>query len=113
MLKESLKCAMFLKRVFSHYKQEVTLFNKRQKLSLSRSHKAVCLTGVHRKCLKESFVAYITIKEIFSNMAVPLDLTRKWEMCDFTHLKRVQLCVKPAGFLVSSEWIYLFIYIPK
>ena len=38
-LKESLEYAMFLKRVFSHYKQEVTLLNKRQKLSLSRFHK--------------------------------------------------------------------------
>ena len=28
-LKESLECAMFLKRVFNHYKQEVTLLNKR------------------------------------------------------------------------------------
>ena len=37
MLKESLECAMFLKRVFSHYKQEVTLLNKRQKLT--NSHK--------------------------------------------------------------------------
>ena len=33
-------------------------------------------------------------------MAAPTDLMRKFEMCDFTHLKRVQLCVKPAGFLV-------------
>ena len=87
-LKESLECAMFLKRVykqevmvlkesFCHYKQEVTLLNKRQKLSLSRSH-----------------------KESFSDRAASIDLTRKCEMCDFTHLKRVQLCIKPAGFLV-------------
>ena len=38
-LKESLECAMFLKRVFGHHKQEVTLLNKRQKLSLGRFHK--------------------------------------------------------------------------
>ena len=41
--KESLECAMFLKRVFSHCKQEVTLLSKRQKLPLSRSHKAILL----------------------------------------------------------------------
>ena len=38
-LKESLECAIFLKRVFCQLKQEVTLLNKRQKLSLSRYHK--------------------------------------------------------------------------
>ena len=66
-----------LKESFCHYKQEVTLLNKRQKLSSSRSH-----------------------KESFSNMAEPKDHTRKYKMCNFTCLKRVQLCVKPAGFLV-------------
>ena len=42
------------------------------------------------------------VKESFSNMAVPIDLTSKCKMCDFTCLKRVQLCVKPAGFLVHN-----------
>ena len=106
-LKESLECAVFLKIVFGHHKQEVTLLYKRQKLSLSRSHKispemrcAILLKRVYRMCLKESFVMYTTIKESFSNMAVPIDLVIKCEMCDFTCLKRVQLCMKPAGFLV-------------
>ena len=85
-LKESLECAMFLKS-FYHYKQEVTLLNKRQKLSLSRSH-----------------------KESFSNMAAPLDLTRKCEMCDFIHLKRVQFCIKPAGSLFH-ESLFKFIHL--
>ena len=40
------------------------------------------------------------VKESFSNMAEPIDLMRKCKMCDFICLKRVQLCVKPAGFLV-------------
>ena len=35
-------------------------------------------------------------------MAAAIDLMRKCEMCNFTHLKRVQLCVKPAAFLVMS-----------
>ena len=42
-LKESLECAMFLKSLFSHCKQEVTLLDKRQKLPLSKSHKAIYL----------------------------------------------------------------------
>ena len=33
-------------------------------------------------------------------MAAPIDLMRKCEMCDFTCLKRVQLCIKPSGFLL-------------
>ena len=44
---------------------------------------------------------YIAIKESFSNMAAPIDLVRKCEMCDFTYLRRVQLYIKPAGFLVG------------
>ena len=62
MLKESLECAMFLKRVykqevivlkesFCHYKQEVTLLNKRQKLSLSRSHKEFFQYGSAHRCV--------------------------------------------------------------
>ena len=45
---------------------------------------------------------YITIKESFSYMAALIDLVRKCEMCSYTCLKRVQLCVKPAGFLVKN-----------
>ena len=66
-----------LKESFCHYKEEVNLLNKRQKLSLNRSR-----------------------KESFSDMAASIDLARKCKVCDFTCLKRVQLCIKLAGFLV-------------
>ena len=44
------------------------------------------------------------VTESFSNIAAPINLVRKCEMCDFYCLKRVQLCVKPSGFLVITEF---------
>ena len=59
--------------------------------------------------LKESFVtlylcivlneSFIVLKESFSNMAAPIDLMKKCEMCDFTHLKRVHTALHKASWL--------------